>query len=223
MALQRMGGASGPKKWWKYGVLKARMDCTVWVWMFSLILLSFLKNKAATNCLIQFCMTQFVIKRYIFSVWFTCLRLRLTSALGNRTCSCVERVWKAWEAPNYMLCSGISHDRPLPGSHRRAEGCRQQKARVSSDTRFHFTSAPMGIRTPVLALKGPRPGPLDDGGGKIMPGGHALHSTTQQKHGSRIFEIWILKFGILQFPPHPLRNLFHQSFFGVDGGVIPHR
>ena len=27
-------------------------------------------------------------------------------------------------------------------------------------------SAPTGIRTPVLALKGPRPSPLDDGGGK---------------------------------------------------------
>ena len=30
-------------------------------------------------------------------------------------------------------------------------------------------SAPTGIRTPVLALKGPRPSPLDDGGaGKIV-------------------------------------------------------
>ena len=36
---------------------------------------------------------------------------------------------------------------------------------------FHFNvitrdieSAPKGIRTPVLALRGPRPGPLDDGG-----------------------------------------------------------
>ena len=31
--------------------------------------------------------------------------------------------------------------------------------------------APTGIRTPVLALKGPRPGPLDDGGasGRIVP------------------------------------------------------
>ena len=27
-----------------------------------------------------------------------------------------------------------------------------------------FFGAPTGIRTPVLALKGPRPGPLDDGG-----------------------------------------------------------
>ena len=26
------------------------------------------------------------------------------------------------------------------------------------------TSAPTEIRTPVVALKGPRPGPLDDGG-----------------------------------------------------------
>ena len=34
--------------------------------------------------------------------------------------------------------------------------------------------APRGIRIPVLALRGPRPGPLDDGGWKhadfIMPG-----------------------------------------------------
>jgi hypothetical protein len=31
-------------------------------------------------------------------------------------------------------------------------------------------SAPRGIRTPVLGLKGPRPGPLDDGGnGRIVP------------------------------------------------------
>jgi hypothetical protein len=35
--------------------------------------------------------------------------------------------------------------------------------------------APVEIRTPVLALKGPRPGPLDDGGwfegqsGRILP------------------------------------------------------
>jgi hypothetical protein len=27
-----------------------------------------------------------------------------------------------------------------------------------------MVSAPMGIRIPVLALKGPRPSPLDDGG-----------------------------------------------------------
>jgi hypothetical protein len=27
-----------------------------------------------------------------------------------------------------------------------------------------YKSAPMEIRTPVLALKGPRPGPLDNGG-----------------------------------------------------------
>ena len=27
-----------------------------------------------------------------------------------------------------------------------------------------FYSAPTGIRTPVVALKGPRPSPLDDGG-----------------------------------------------------------
>ena len=33
-------------------------------------------------------------------------------------------------------------------------------------------SAPRGIRTPVLGLKGPRPGPLDDGGnGRIVPRG----------------------------------------------------
>jgi hypothetical protein len=31
-------------------------------------------------------------------------------------------------------------------------------------------SAPKGIRTPVLALRGPRPGPLDDGGKPIAPG-----------------------------------------------------
>ena len=28
--------------------------------------------------------------------------------------------------------------------------------------------APVGIRTPVLALKGPRPGPLDDGGTCVL-------------------------------------------------------
>jgi hypothetical protein len=39
---------------------------------------------------------------------------------------------------------------------------------------FYFC-APVEIRTPVLALKGPRPGPLDDGGlfegqsGRILP------------------------------------------------------
>ena len=37
---------------------------------------------------------------------------------------------------------------------------------------WHFSSAPMEIRTPALALKGLRPGPLDDGGlssGGILP------------------------------------------------------
>ena len=32
-------------------------------------------------------------------------------------------------------------------------------------------SAPTGIRTPVLTLKGSRPGPLDDGGGMLEAGG----------------------------------------------------
>ena len=33
-----------------------------------------------------------------------------------------------------------------------------------------LTCAPTGIRTPVLALKGLRPGPLDDGGGCLLSG-----------------------------------------------------
>src|SRR5882672_1324460 len=33
-----------------------------------------------------------------------------------------------------------------------------------------FACAPTGIRTPVLTLKGSRPGPLDDGGGIIKAG-----------------------------------------------------
>jgi hypothetical protein len=34
--------------------------------------------------------------------------------------------------------------------------------------RKSFSGAPTGIRTPVLALKGLRPGPLDDGGGHAV-------------------------------------------------------
>jgi hypothetical protein len=30
-----------------------------------------------------------------------------------------------------------------------------------------FVCAPTGIRTPVVALKGPRPSPLDDGGARL--------------------------------------------------------
>lgn len=37
-----------------------------------------------------------------------------------------------------------------------------------------WKSAPVGIRTPVLALKGPRPSPLDDGGGKAAGFYHSL-------------------------------------------------
>ena len=35
---------------------------------------------------------------------------------------------------------------------------------TSSVERFFESDAPTGTRTPVLALRGPRPGPLDDGG-----------------------------------------------------------
>jgi hypothetical protein len=38
-----------------------------------------------------------------------------------------------------------------------------------------MTGAPTGVRTPVSALRGPRPGPLDDGGG-------GEHSTTRAFH-----------------------------------------
>jgi hypothetical protein len=44
------------------------------------------------------------------------------------------------------------------------------KAKRERAERFPSKCAPGGIRIRVLALKGPRPGPLDDGGnGKILP------------------------------------------------------
>ena len=50
---------------------------------------------------------------------------------------------------------------PLWGSSARKimEGPNEKTTLVQSRS-----GAPTGIRTPVLALKGPRPGPLDDGG-----------------------------------------------------------
>ena len=33
---------------------------------------------------------------------------------------------------------------------------------------LYSVGAPTGIRTPVLALKGPRPSPLDDGGAGVI-------------------------------------------------------
>ena len=44
--------------------------------------------------------------------------------------------------------------------------------------RFH---APTGIRTPVLALKGLRPGPLDDGGAQLSECNSTIHSQAGQE------------------------------------------
>ncbi len=46
----------------------------------------------------------------------------------------------------------------------------------------------MEIRTPVLALKGPRPGPLDDGGKQNLPSCEAsgLDFTISARHGQAI-------------------------------------
>ncbi len=41
-----------------------------------------------------------------------------------------------------------------------------------------FVGAPTGVRTPVSALRGPRPGPLDDGGS-------GEHSTIHEVHRQR--------------------------------------
>ena len=46
-----------------------------------------------------------------------------------------------------------------------------------------FACAPTGIRTPVLTLKGSRPGPLDDGGGTIEAGGILSSHPVMVKHG----------------------------------------
>ena len=54
-----------------------------------------------------------------------------------------------------------------------------------------FLGAPTEIRTPVLALKGLRPGPLDDGGlfsGRILPStGYQVKVILNYCHPSRIY------------------------------------
>lgn len=44
-----------------------------------------------------------------------------------------------------------------------------------ADGIWGIESAPTGVRTPASALRGPRPGPLDDGGS-------GEHSTTHEVH-----------------------------------------
>ena len=44
----------------------------------------------------------------------------------------------------------------------------KQKPFYVFDRAVLCTYAPTGIRTPVLALKGLRPSPLDDGGGQVI-------------------------------------------------------
>ena len=49
----------------------------------------------------------------------------------------------------------------------RNDGCTVEKYKTKKSPEraiFLFGGAPTGIRTPVVALKGPRPRPLDDGG-----------------------------------------------------------
>ena len=75
---------------------------------------------------------------------------------------------------------------------------RQQKNRWNSSGFFVQDGAPTGIRTPVVALKGPRPRPLDDGGLFLEWANSIIPSNVSQA---------ILR---LNFRLHPLINQGHD-------------
>jgi hypothetical protein len=55
--------------------------------------------------------------------------------------------------------------------------------------------APKGIRTPVLALRGPRPGPLDDGGNsaQILPPHTSLVNSVRYNSALAKQLFWLFK------------------------------
>jgi hypothetical protein len=55
-------------------------------------------------------------------------------------------------------------EKGLDQSEQKIGGLEKLKKSRIITPRFHTHGAPTGIRTPVLALKGLRPSPLDDGG-----------------------------------------------------------
>ena len=79
-----------------------------------------------------------------------------------------------------------------------ASSLRQQKNRWNSSGFFVQGGAPTGIRTPVVAVKGPRPRPLDDGGLVLERANSIIPSIVSQ-------EILMMNFWL-----HPLINQGHD-------------
>ena len=64
-----------------------------------------------------------------------------------------------------------------------------KKVTVTFEVTVTLRCAPTGIRTPVLTLKGSRPGPLDDGGGTFGAGGILSSHLVMVKH---LFELKLI-------------------------------
>ena len=77
---------------------------------------------------------------------------------------------------------GGSRERDSVPLARFGEACRKQERPVEAPTTEHREGdgVPNGIRTRVLALKGPRPRPLDDGDARV-PQKHEI--ITRRRHG----------------------------------------
>jgi hypothetical protein len=110
--------------------------------------------------------------------WHHCIRSQKCSLLlheeakGANTCLCgqASHAPANWHAGGTLACTNVFSSKTCNRITRPTLAGVAQDSSIEASEGRQFAglpSAPRGFRTPVLALRGPRPGPLDDGGPQL--------------------------------------------------------
>ncbi len=100
-----------------------------------------------------------------------------------------------------QLIADHSEPTRLKGRLKRSRNGKNKTSGVFAGSLQVSLSAPTEIRTPVLALRGPRPGPLDDGGiSQMLPKALCVYYTAENAIVNRQVGLVPARMGILRNP-----------------------